>query len=448
VDKLFLLVVFVTTATYRGVFLAGRITIVGVPIGPYDILWFLVFSKALLAVPRQSVALRVSGSRLARSATAFIVAGTLAAVGLAAISGGVPVASLIKLPRLVALLVIPAVAVGRTAIEPRRLLRVVVMGGVVTALLQVLTFVLARGGINIWATLGVTYRDTGLARFVTSSGDIGLIRDPGVSIPFAVLAFLILVVSSALSERVLHRKTLELPMGALCVVGILLSLTRTAYVASAVGVLAMLVLIGAAKTTRLARKAATVATCAVIAVVFVGNSSGDGSDVTEILLARAASIGRAPSRDVSQERRAAESTAALERVNGRTLFGRGDATVLVPRAPGFPATTTDTLHNAYIHYYLAGGLAVLIPILTLMLAMLVSTWRWARQGSGATLVPTSLFAMVVATVAMSFVGGVLDDPFFVPVFGALAGLVLFGEAGGAPCVAKNRRALPKPLMAQ
>jgi hypothetical protein len=423
---MFLIALFVTAGTYRGVFLSGRVSLAGVAIGAYDLMWIIVAGKALVARRREFGEVEfMPGFRLVRFAFGSLLAGSVIAFLVGVVSDA-SLASAVKLPRTVGLLLIPFIVVRRVSVDRNSVLVTIVAGGAVSAILQVATFPFAQRGVNLWALLGVTYSDSGLAGFAANPTAIGLVRDVGVSVSFIVIGLLIMMSSFTSNEPVVRRQGPAVMISVLCGIGVLLSLTRSPYVGVGIGTLAILSAAGAAGAIRSARRVAMAGVGLAIVGLLAGAPGPERTGATQIVLSRLAAIGQVPAEDPGLGRRSVESGAALDRISGHVVLGRGEATIFVPGGPGYGIGSTDTLHNAYLHYLLAGGLVTLAPLVLLLSSLAFGAWRWRRRRTtdATRLLATATFAVVLATVAMSLVGGILNDPYFTPIFGALISLTV------------------------
>src|SRR5262249_25690121 len=252
--------------TYRGVFFRARLESPVGPIGLYDVLWLLV----LVAV--MGVAVRPRADRLLIPMAAFVALAVVS--GAIGVGNGQSMYNVSKLLRAEIFLVIGYVAAraltdaGRTAV-----IRAIVLGGVITAALQVITFLSALNGVKIWSNLGIPAFDTGDTYVSVDFGNPSIFRDNGVTINFAVLSCLILLSAIAVKERIFPRILVSVFMAVL-LSGIILSLTRTVWLALVLGLLVIMFVTRLRGSLRLMRWSVPIAVAALAGLVLLHLTTG------------------------------------------------------------------------------------------------------------------------------------------------------------------------------
>ncbi len=409
--------VFLTAATYRGLFLAFRVTIGGGPVSIYDVLWILVLIKVLpLSCQRKGDCLTWPMMLFASWSVVTAGIGLLFHQQLYDIS---------KYLRADCFLVTGYLAVRMLPMDRRiDVLRVFVLGGTTTAILQIVTFAGALRGFNIWAVLGVNANPEG-AYFNASdlAYNTAALRDNGVNIGFALLASLILI-SGIATTRHLFRQSTEITLLTVCLIGILLSLTRSAVLILIIGVIAILILGGRVVIRHIAILSTLGFTVLLLFGSYLYVVGTSAAPVLIPVVTRFSGL-RLGTQDQTINYRLDETSQAWQILNGRWWYGIGAVSFATPQPDG-TVLIHSQLHNGYLQALVNGGIIGLSSIVLLLLVGLVSSWNTAKHASDEEnhfLGLVSLSCILTFAIAAYF-GGAVNDAFQTPIIGLFLGFAV------------------------
>jgi O-antigen ligase len=293
------------------------------------------------------------------------------------------------------------------------------VGGSITAASQIVTFLFAQRGVNVWALLGIQAFDTGDVYFGVNSTVIDLYRDLGITMNFAVLGALLLT-ATIMRRRLLFSWQCSLFLLGVCLAGIALSLTRTVWVALLVGLIVLFVRSGVSARTLL--------TLGIPILMIVTATSVIGARVFDLpvestLERRLATFGDLPNQK-SLEYRFNETQSALDHLGDNWFTGVGAVVVSVNEAGVI--FQRNQLHNGFVHVLVAGGIFSVGSLCLVLGVGFSAAWRRSSRGESKDerLLGLALCASLGAMVVIAFVGGVWNDAFQTPIVGLILGLVV------------------------
>jgi O-antigen ligase len=409
-----------TSGTYRGALYASQIGIAGIVVTPLDLLWLYV-------------GLRFIGDRFKRVKVTPAGYLLLAVAVLTAISGIVwdqPVYNIAKLFRTEAFLAFGLIVGANLLFEERILtLKAFIVGGTITALLQILTFVIALGGVNIWTYLGISASGSTIYRLIDRTATSSY-RDNGVVINFAILG-LIAVLGFADASFCMPSRRQAAVTGTIMVVGIILSLARSNWLVLIFIVALWSVITGAIRTRRF-WQAATLASAASSVVLMTVQMTGI-LPAFDIVSKRFAEF--APGADGNTlGERALETSTALYIVSDSPIFGVGAADVRYDYVASWGEMhhiVRNQIHNGFVQFLVGGGMVALSVIVGVFVVAAIRTWLRAGKDAAEITrsIDRSLFLMVLAIMILSMTTGLIND-FQQAV---IAGLILGMALSHAPC---------------
>lgn len=413
-----ILALILTTATYRGAFFAVRTTSAGMDIGAFDLLWLVLFAHLIIGL------LAGRYRRIDRSTIPFVF--SICATVAVGIYFNQPLHNILKLFRTELFLVTGVIASQVLPLSKQvTFLRTIAIGGALTGLSQVVTFAFASQGIQIWALLGVAAKESPTFFDVDTSAT-SIFRDNGVTINFAVVSSII-VLTSLITRRGLFGRTTTALLLALSVVGVVLSLTRGAWLGLLVGGIIAVIQTRHMSVGRLLNWIGIGLLVGI--VVFVWTAIDPNSDLIEqVLRTRLGSL-EGGFEDTTVSARLLEIRETLDTLGANWLFGVGAATVSYVSEGTFgqaKVVVRNQLHNGYLQYLLGGGLLALLSLLWMIARSLAAGWLAARKSDSDTehFIAVSGLASVAAMLFISLTGGVINDSFQAPVLGALIGMML------------------------
>jgi O-antigen ligase len=405
-----------TTATYRGIFFVLRVDAPGIALGIFDCIWLAVAFKIGLRWAlnsRQSVLIPW---------VAFLTSIFLTVVvGLA---NAQPLYNIVKLFR-TELFLLAGISLGLSLTQDARLvaLRAIVIGGTITSLAQIATFLFALQGIQLWSLLGISATDSA-TYFEANSGQSSAFRDNGVAIIFSMASVIILFASLAL-DFTLFRRLFTLGMLYTSMLGILLSLTRSIWLGVALGVVLVML---QARNLKLVRILGWIGSLLILAsaMILIGSMSPSLDVVDQLFESRLSSLGSGLS-DATTSDRIAESRAALRELGSQLLFGVGAADVDFDSAAvggRGSEVVRNQLHNGYVQYLLGGGVIGLMTLIWLVLSCALPGLRTAitSRDDRDTFIAVSAITVVAIYCLTALIGGVVNDSLLTPVLGVLLGI--------------------------
>lgn len=408
--------VFVTAALYRGLLYASQISIAGIVLNPLDLLWVYVVARFYLQYS--------SRSRIAIPGYLILAIALLTAImGLV---WGQPFYNIAKLMRTEMFLgfgIILVVALGSS--ERITVLKALVFGGLITALAQIMTFVTAVvAGINIWSYLGVSASESRAYRILDPSATSSY-RDNGVVINFALLGLLILL-SFAGNRFTLFKPPVSIVISAILILAIVLSMTRSNWIA-----LALMVAIWSVISGMLSKRvfwiSVMVVTIPGLIIVVLTQLSGVAS-LFDLLLGRLLEFGTGSDGNTLGDR-AMETLSALQLVSRSPVLGVGAADVeffyISPN--GFvDHVVRNQLHNGFVQYLLSGGIVAITVVGGIFVTAIANSWIRAgkdRNDIGRS-IDRSLFLMIVAIVVLTLTTGLINDFQQAVVSGVILGMAV------------------------
>lgn len=216
--------------------------------------------------------------------------------------------------------------------------------------------------------------------------------------------------------------------GVLCLVGVavLLTYNRNYWVAAAISMACLWVLVPWAKRMRLLALVATVAIVLVVSAAMLASRGGAGKETVEAVSVRVASLfsGEELRTSSSLEDRFIENGYALQRIKEHPFFGIGLANHYRPAVFGPDDELTYYVHNGYLWLLTDFGAAGLIFFLWFYCGSLLrywKVWRFIEEG----FLKAALAGFTVSSIgilAMAFVNPVFLQRYSIVAISLLLGL--------------------------
>jgi hypothetical protein len=414
--------ILITTAGYRGLFLALRSDAGGLNLGLYDILWLLMLARVLIAF--------MGGRKVKLDLGLILFLVTAILILLLGFVEHQPIYNTSKMLRTVVLLIVGWLIASMLDDRERCLaLKAMVWGGTVTALSQIVTFLFALRGLHIWSLLGIATRQTD-SNFEVDTSISSSFRDNGVTILFAGFAVVIILVFKAYGSTIVPEQIYRAAL-AICVIGLLLSLTRSVWMMTLVGGM-VLMFLTRQFSWRLVLKAGGWGGI-ILLISFALQFLGQGTTtIGQVVGERFISIGNL-AHDATGVDRLRESSAALELLGNKWPIGLGAANVSYYSEVGINGQhwlVRNQLHNGFLQYIVVGGVLGLTTILVSFVRALYAGYMASRNALSRDVgaVAASSVCLLAMVFFGAFLGGIINDSFVSPIVGMLFGLALPSSA--------------------
>lgn len=425
----------VAAASYRGALYASQVPIAGIVFNYLDLLWLLVIARFLVR--------SVSGWRPPPVAHAPLAIALLSL--LVGLLWGQPLYNVARLFRVELLLAAGTyIGLGLTVPERLTVLRGIVLGGTITAIAQVATFLFALGGMNIWTRLGISASNSTDFRIFDASSTSSY-RDTGVVIDFAVYG-LIGLLACAMNQVRLFGRTLSYAAATLCLAAIVLSLTRADWAVTVVGVGICLLLSSRNAANVRSRYILQFALVGIVVTGIVLTTSSER--VLTIVEDRFLSFQNGSDHNTLGAR-ALESGGALSIIRESWLVGVGAANVSYAELGQdglLIVREVNQLHNGYLQITLGGGLIGLGLLFWVLVSALLAARRQAIASSDAGISSTgrTAFVILLSTGVLALTSGVLNDAQQTGIIGLLVGMALREQPDSMLAPSKTRHSVPPP----
>ncbi len=413
-ESLLAATVLITCALYRGVIFASQVQIGPVVITPLDLLWMYTAIRYFWYA-------RIERKQMPAMYLMLTVTFVTAISGLL---WSQPLYNIMKLLRTEFFFAVAIGFGGALGLEATvKILRAIVIGGSLTAIQQLVTFGFASAGIRLWAYLNIA-ADEGTDPQIYNPNLTSSFRDNGVVINLSVFAIVILLAFVG-AERPLFNRMTTATLLVLCVSGVILSLTRSNWIALFLGLL-IWVLITRGMNLRRVSIVGLISTLVIVSILLAGESSRMSS-IGELLSARLNNIQTGAEVNTMADR-LNETRVAIGEVGKSAILGVGAADIDVVAISNDQVVheVRNQLHNGYAQYLVGGGIFGLLSIVLLLATGAVRSWHLSRRQAGSihAAVSRAVFLTLAMTSILSISTGTINDFQQASVIGVVLGIAL------------------------